>query len=342
MKTSPIVILLLFVALIFSACREITVTTKVNGDGSFTRIITITGDSTDLFRKNLPYPVNDSWLMEVRHDSIDSSLYVTYTKTFSNSEELNDEIKSDTSWRKQLDRKIDISKRFGFFYSYLTYDEVIKAANPFNLLDYKDFLTPEELQWLNNEKLPRTEADTAIMDKIEDKTMEFMGKTITAEIIRILKKGISDLNDPELNPQLIEMSYDSILHRVYNWEFDKPSLLIDEIAKWQKDKRFLKLKQTGPALFTDFNLKVQFLKRLFEMKNYTLLVEMPGIITETNSSVIKGNQVSWNVESFSFLCTDYKMHVESRVVNYWMFILTGILILLLVAILVVRVIKTGR
>ena len=58
MKTQHIVLLLLFVIITFSACREISVTTKVNEDGSFTRIITITGDSADIFKKNLPYPID--------------------------------------------------------------------------------------------------------------------------------------------------------------------------------------------------------------------------------------------------------------------------------------------
>ncbi len=92
MKTNHIILLIIAVMFTFSACREITVTTKVNKDGSFTRIIKITGDSADLFKKDLPYPIDDSWLMEVKRDSVDTSLFVTYTKTYTDSDLLNTEM----------------------------------------------------------------------------------------------------------------------------------------------------------------------------------------------------------------------------------------------------------
>ncbi len=336
MKTQHIVLALLLVIITFSACREISVTTKVNDDGSFTRIITITGDSTDLFNKDLPYPIDDSWLMELKHDSIDTSLYVTYTKTYSDSDLLNAEIRTDTGWMNRLDRNVEVNKRFGFFYSYLTFDEVIKAANPFTVLDYKDFLSPEDMQWLNNEKLPITTADTAILDKMDDKAMEFMAMSITAEIIHILESGIRELNDPAINPQILQMHHDSILKKVNDWAFDKPDIFIDYLSEWIENSNLLKLKELKPDIFSEFNIKVQFFSQLFEMENYKQYVEMPGLITETNSLVLKGNSVSWEVQPMSFLFTDYKMHVESRVVNYWMFIISGLIIFLLILLLVIQ------
>jgi len=75
------------------------------------------------------------------------------------------------------------------------------------------------------------------------------------------------------------------------------------------------------------------------MENYQQVVNMPGLITETNSLELKGNQVSWNVEPLSFLFDDYNMHVESRVVNYWMFALTGFLVLLLIIFLIIKAIR---
>jgi len=340
MKVQHLIItIFLFGALLYSGCREITVTTRVNKDGSFTRIVTITGDSADVFRKNLPYPVDESWVMEVKHDTVDSSLYVTYTKSFGGSDELNLEIKSDTSWKKQLDRRIDVHRSFGFFYSKVSYDEVIKAANPFKILNFKDFLTPDELQWLNNTKKPRTTADTAIMDKVENKAMEYLGKTVAAELILTLENGINELNDPAIDPGIVQMSYDSILSNVYHWGFDKPSLFIDKIARWQNDTAILKLKTLEPGLFASFNKKLELLEHLIEMQDYTVSVEMPGIITETNSNVVKGNSVSWKVDSFSFLYADYTMHVESRVVNRWMFYLTGFLLLALILLLIVKAFK---
>jgi len=337
MKTQHIVLALLFVIITFSACREISVTTKVNEDGSFTRIITITGDSADLFKKKgLPYPIDDSWLMEVKHDSADTSMYVTYTKTYSDSDLLNAEMRTDTGWMHQLDRTIEIDKRFGFFYSYLTFDETIKATNPFTLLDYKDFLSPEELQWLNIEKLPITTADTAIMEEVEGKALEFIAESYTAEITQIIEAGIKKLNDPSVNPQIVQTYHDSIFKKVTKGEFETAVVFIDSLAEWSGNQNILKIKTAEPNLFTEFDEKLQFFNRVFGMHGYHQYVEMPGLITETNSLSLKGNSVSWNVEGHAFLFTDYRMYVESRVVNYWMFALTGLLVLLLIIFLVIK------
>jgi len=339
MKTHPFILALLLVLFTISGCREISVTTKVNEDGSFTRIITITGDSADLFKKDLPYPIDDSWLMELKRDSVDTSLYVTYTKTYSNSDLLNKEIQTDTGWMRQLDRTVEINKSFGFFYSYLSFDEVIKATNPFTSLDYNKFLSPEDMQWLNNEKMPKTASDSTIADEVGEKALEFLANSISEEITQILEDGLTQLKDPSVNPKIARMYHDSILTKVNEWEFDTPAVFIDYLSGWSGNQHILDLKTKDPDLFEEFNLKVQFFDKVFEMEDYRQFVEMPGLITETNSLVLKGNSVSWEVNNLAFMFNDYKMHVESRVVNYWMFVLTGLLALLLIIFLLIKAFK---
>lgn len=330
----------LLLMILLSSCREITVSTTINKDGSFTRTIKITGDSSDVFRRDLPYPVDESWTMTVKRDPVDSALFVTWTKNFSSSRALNTEIKNDTGWWKNIDREITIDKKFGFFYSYLSYKEQISAANPFNALDYSDFLTDDDLRWLTNEKSPLNDADTVKIDDAEEKAMEFLGKSITEEFIQLLAQGIEELNDPLCSPQVAHKYYDSIQSWVFNWEFDKPFLLIDSIAGWSGNSCLSTLKEKKPHLFDKYMSKAQLLTRFIEMENYDIQVEMPGIITETNSASITGNKVSWTVESFSFLVTDYNMYVESRVVNYWMFILSGLILLILMATLIIKSFKS--
>jgi len=60
------------------------------------------------------------------------------------------------------------------------------------------------------------------------------------------------------------------------------------------------------------------------MKEYMNVVEMPGVITTTTSYMLKGNQVSWEVQPMAMLFADYEMSVVSRVVNNWAFIVTGV------------------
>ena len=63
---------------------------------------------------------------------------------------------------------------------------------------------------------------------------------------------------------------------------------------------------------------------------------MPGILTETNSPSTKGNIVSWNVNTYSFLFEDITMEAESRVINKWMFILAGVILLSLIGLTIFK------
>ena len=97
MKTSHIVFSLLISMIFIYSCREINVSTVINKNGSFTRIITITGDSTDVLKPDLPYPINDTWKREFKKDTTNDKNYIlTYTKFFSNNSLLNTEISEDT------------------------------------------------------------------------------------------------------------------------------------------------------------------------------------------------------------------------------------------------------
>ncbi len=71
MKTQNIILSLVIILLLFfSACREVTVTTKVNPDGTFTRIITVTGEDSSVFRTDLPFPVDETWARMSSKDTI--------------------------------------------------------------------------------------------------------------------------------------------------------------------------------------------------------------------------------------------------------------------------------
>ncbi len=350
MKIRKILITLFFVVLIFSGCREISVTTRVHDDGSFTRIIRITGDSSSVFKGDLPYPVDSTWKrVAVRdttvkdsdeNDDNEDDYILTYTKTFTSSDALNAEIDLDTSWRHQLDRQITVTKSFWFFYSYLTFREIFKPANPFTLLDYKEYLSAEDLQWINGQKSIISRSDSNHFDEVEEKALHFIAASVTAEMEQILEEGITRLNDPELPVSDVARFHDSIYHYVEEWKIDKPEKLIDYFQNWTGNPVVGRLHNITPGLFDNFNKKVQFFNSLVDMESYPETVEMPGLITETNSSMLKGNQVSWEVQPLNLMLVEYEMVVESRVVNNWAFVILGIVILLLIIVMVIKALKT--
>lgn len=342
MKTQNIILsLIIMLLLAFSACREITVTTKVNPDGTFTRIITVTGkDSSEVAKPDLPFPIDETWARLSSQDTIDSTIYiVTYTKTFRNSSELNQEIASDTGSYRKLEREVSVNRRFGFFYSYLTFREVYKSINPFTSLDYREYLTEEDIHLYSGVKIPVTAADSVRQNEFQEKAEAFLLASATAEVESILQNGIKKLNNPLLNPGDILIYHDSLYNKMEDWNFKEADDFIDCYSEWSGNEAFSLLHDLEPPLFEDFVKKIAVLDTIALIAGYTEVVEMPGLITSTNSTMLNGNQVRWEFQVMSVMISDFEMHAESRVINYWAFILTGIVLLALVVLLVIKAVR---
>jgi hypothetical protein len=342
MKTRNIFLsLILMLLLLFSACREVTVTTKVNSDGTFTRIITVTGkDSSEVAKPDLPFPVNETWEQKSSQDPSDSTIYIkTYTRTFRNSDELNAEIKSDTSKYKNLEKEISVTKRFRFFFSYLNFKEVYKSANPFTKLDYHDYLTEEEIQWNSGLKIPVSAVDSTRKKEAEDKVLAFLVASATSEIESIIRGGIKNLNNPLLNSADISVYHDSLYKAMERFDFKGENDLIQCYVNWSGNKDFLLLTGLEPPIFEDFMKKTKALEAIFELEGYTEEVELPGLITATNSSMLNGNQVRWDFQPMSVMVRDFEMFAESRVINYWAFVILGIVILALVIVSIMNAVR---
>jgi hypothetical protein len=327
---------MIILLIVVSGCHEISVTTKVNKNGSFTRFITVSGDSADVFKVGLPYPVDDSWTKTASTDSTDTTKYIlVYTKTFKNSRILNREISADTSWQKDLNRKIEIKKGFGFFYSYITFRETYFSANTFNRLNFKDYLSQDDILYFTDKKIPVTSEDSLKYDKASENVMNFLEEVLVTEIVAILENGIKQVNDPTIDPSQVATFKDSIRTKLDN-HYDHFEAYIDFYKNWTGNQAAEKLKLIQPPLFDEFNKKASRLIKALYMEGFSQNVEMPGLLTGTNSTNISGNQVSWEVENGMFLFQDYEMVVESRVVNTWAFWVTGIVILSLLIFLVIK------
>ena len=60
---------------------------------------------------------------------------------------------------------------------------------------------------------------------------------------------------------------------------------------------------------------------------YVNTVVMPGVIIATNASEVRGTTVVWRFTHEHLALMDYPMHVESRVINLWAIIVTGLVVL---------------
>jgi len=207
---------------------------------------------------------------------------------------------------------------------------------PFVKLNFPNNLTPAEKLYLSEPKMIITPGDSIKYKQISDKFEGLLVEAITNHIISTIEDGIKKINDPQLKPETVELYRDSIEHRLYDYDGDL-DIFIGFYRKWTANESVEKLRNLEPPLFEKLNNKVFFVLNAAFMDTYTQAVEMPGIITATNAKSVKGNKVSWRVHSERFLFEDYEMKVESRVVNRWAFIVSGIFLMLVLILLFFKV-----
>lgn len=343
MKTKKIAYIILLLAFTLSGCREIDIKTIINKDGSFTRVIKVKADSARVLDLDLPYPVDSTWTSELMRDTVDSTQFICiHKKHYSKDEVLQKEIDSDVSWWKSIDREIEISKSFRFFYSYIRYKEIYRAANPYTILDYKEYISDQDMRWIAGE-IPLTAKDSSAQEEIEDKVHKFLEDALVEEFFLSMEEGLRKLDDDLLQSIDLRSYKDSVHEHGLDWLISEngqsPMNSIDKFADWTGEEKILQLHDIDPPIFEDFMRKFDLLDMLIGMESFTIAVEMPGLITETNSYMLMGNQVKWTIKDHTIFFEDYEMSVESRVVNYWAFVVSGIVVLLLLISLIVKLFR---
>ena len=312
----------------------------MNPDGSFTRIVTVTGDSAEVFSRNLPFPVDETWEKSFSRDSTDSTKYIMrYTKFYKNSERLKEEIKSDTSAYSIIKKDISIRKNFRFFYSYLTYEEVYKALYPF-CLDYKDYFTENDLQLSTGMLNPQSPEDSLAYENADTRVENYLLAAAFKEVDSIIRSGISKLDDPRLNAVDMSLYQDSLRKILINLDFEHGEDFIDSLINWSGNEDLKLLTTIDPPLFAEFDRRTELWQKALDLDGYAVEVELPGLITVTNSNMLKGNEVRWEFRSTVLFFRDTVFFVESRVINYWAFIIAGIVLFALVIVLVVKAVRS--
>ena len=302
---------------LFSACREIKVTTQVFPDGSCERIVSVNSDSSSAIHCIMPIPHNSTWEIEQKEGKDNKQVY-NAKKKFARVRDLNAEFVAANDTILMVNCPAVFQKRFRWFFSYLSYRETYKAYNPFKLVPVSDYLTAEEIQRYGTGK------DSSDVEK--EKIEEWQKQTIFAEFFGILQQGAQTLNDPKLTVENVESNRDTlfaILVEAFtnsNATMDTAITICEKLFQansvWQLRSRFNRIQRM-----------IDFMTEGYT-DSYASSVIMPGLILGTNAKKIEGNQVTWEIKAEEFFIKDYEMWVESRIVNKWAIWATGVVLLL--------------
>jgi hypothetical protein len=320
-------VLVILLTIVASGCLEVNVKTTVHPDGSCERVETVNAGTPELPGAAFPIPTDPSWETGwTKRGNKENDYLYTAKKRFETPEALAMEFSSIAIDSTKLRIRPGIEKRFRWFFTYLTYRETYQRFCTFTLVPASGILTGDEIRRISaGEK----------SDSLKKKLDEWQWRNMFEGFHRALLEGARRLGDPTLPPDSVIMRKEELLQLILSDTTSKDDLdrTIVLIGKFFRSGALTRLRS---ELRTAWDAAEDMMKRAQRADGeYTNTVVMPGIVLDTNAGEVKGTTVSWKFSADQFVFGDYTMWVESRVMNVWAVILTGMIAIGLTGVLVV-------
>lgn len=335
---SPVI--LCMIMLLSCNYRKTHVVNTIHRDGSVTRKVVVeTNTQKFLEPKTFDVPIDNSWKKEITIDidekSNDTTWYLTAEKHFESVDEINEGYNNDLGENRAMNRKAGFSKRFRWFTTVFRFNETVEPI--FNIsCPISDFLTEEELDFfylpekiqVNLKDGPDSTRIKAISDSVEEKSEKWLWTCEIRQWTEIFYDLFED--DPRL-----EISRDQM--KLNEPRFVRQFMEGDSADDLETAFQYA----VGEEFFNTFESEINHAVTLLEELDktfwsghaYDLEIRMPGKLiasngyarTEADSAI--GEGILWTVTSGYFLTEEYEMWAESKVNNYYIWLITGLFIL---------------
>jgi hypothetical protein len=327
------------ILLLIAGCKEFTITTRVLPDGSLERSVAVDGDSNSIVDTGFPVLLDSTWtiLQTVEQNKEkDGKLDTLFTirKKFRRAADLNRELAMEDDTIPRARVTVKLIKSFRWFHTFYTYRETVHAFSPFTKLSITDYLTEDEMDMLFSEE------DTL---KLEEKYEDFQERNFFEEFYMDLLDKVQKRDIPGLTEAMIQSKKDELFQAIIEATSEDYSdnkiikacydvFQTDAVWELKEDiigslKRIEKTIESTPAMGEDA---------------FTHVVQMPGLIIDSNAGKIEGNTVAWFYRGEKAAYLDYEMWVQSRMVNRWTIYATIMLLVVIGLILLLSAIRHRR
>lgn len=322
-----------FSGLLMSCENPIRLETKVHEDGSLDKTIVL--ESTDAFRDTsnmFGISEGSGWNVQVapkalKDTSAKSDKYrIEFKKSFPSSDAANADldINRDTLFRIHS----TFEKKFKWFYTYIRYSETFRPIDRFKLINPRDYLNQEDslfLSRLPGEGTAISKADSLFLDRLNDKIFDhYTEDALFREYYFILEEVIRRNTTDKKWLDTLARSKDYIYRQLEDMEVDVnfASNLVDSLGiPLPKEKSSKEIAE----LSKDINSRINFMSFARDGK-YTSIIEMPWTVVNSNADSVAGNKLYWRPLATKFAVQEYTMFAESRQLNLWTVIVSGLLV----------------
>ena len=373
MKLRILIPLVTISILTFSCTDNKEMLTVINADGTCYREFTHTADSVFMngdTAKNNPFPVDldsgwkiswtyltpeihtnwpvKNWKWE-KGDTT-KNLIVTARHNFTNAPEMGEKFRFRKSYEwHNIKTMSSLKKKFRWFYTYYTYKEVYPKIKTFDNVPFSAYMTSDEASfWFTGKPdLLKGMNGVEIREYIGDLENKY-NSWFTHNLWNIEYKALLanyDLLDPKpVSKKRLEQARDSVFKK--NMTFNKNGEMelemdkcLDNYYKTTAFSTFWDKKESPMKKFEDNLDSLEFIKYFTTSIDYKLL--LPGKIIEPDNAVVHGDTLVWRLTAYRMVTSDYEITAQSRKVNLWAFILSGLIVVIAIGSYFVKLRKPG-
>jgi hypothetical protein len=352
MKRKSFKLIVLMILLIVGSCDEpeTVVTNIVHPDGSITRTIEMKSTKNKFDLKILQVPFDSTWAIKdtiITGEKGDTTWIKTAVKLFKNVEEINREYLADKGANKKFSREAEFIKKFRWFNTIIRFDEKIDKIM-MNGYPIRDYLNEEELNFLYSpgsvisEKLGGTDSlkYKILNDTINHKTDIWLLKSMVSEWIGEFSGLTAGKEGSKLRAESLKAREDVLADLIIRYENDKKfdSLWSNGVIlkEYMGETNYLKFKSEADTAASKVLNQV-----MNSFEDYSVRISMPGKLIATNGFIDSSKVLLWPVKSDFFLTEQYDMWAESKIPNYWAWIVSGLFLIFVVTGIFIRIIKKG-
>lgn len=332
-KSKISILFLLFLMLLSCEEYETVVINTVHQDGSITRqVIMRNNDKNEFNPSKYKVPVDSTWNTAITieiSDENDTTWIMTADKLFMNTDELNKEYLAHNGTNKQLKRSTEFRKQYRWFTTVFRFSEKVEKTMDVNC-PVSDFLNPEELNFfylpISVQKALENGADSVktkeMINKIEDQTGKWYFTCLT-------RKGLLTLYDLLSVKPGISVTKEGIM--------SKETTIVDLAVEDTNEDTLLMIAFGEDFYYANkiemdstLSLIDSLFSNSFNTESYDVRINMPGSLISTNGylDVDKNTDIEkgllWTVTGEYFLSEDYEMWAESKINNYYAWVISAL------------------
>lgn len=328
---------------VLPGCLDIYFTTEVKPNGEISKTIVFEGDSTDILDVYFPFMEDESWEREWIYIDKDNSKLIL-SKTFKNAKQAGLDLNPDDSL-PYIRIQPEFKKKFRWFFSYIEYTDLLLATNPFDKIDWREYLTEDEVDLIPMDDEDREADPRYIKEEYEIAEKRFEDYLLNSgfeEFFQLFMQALRKTNGIDLKEEdVLAKKQELFKLAVDAGENDYADAILISFQGILDSTDLAKIGQQNKELLGYFDKKIDFFSVALD-DNLYFTIRMPGLLINTNSNQIEGNSLSWEVDSFDAYFKDYPMTAESRIVNIWAFVVSGIAIAILLFSLVWSVFRRKK